>query len=84
MSFTSRKARPFLIGGMMAFGACIWPTLYSPLGEDTAGNPMRENRITGVEEIKPLGSSEWMDAAKFRELAGLNKDNSLNPVVVQR
>src|SRR6188768_3646010 len=50
MSVTSRKTRPFLLAGTLAFAACVWPTLYSPLGVDRAGNPMRENRFTGAEE----------------------------------
>jgi hypothetical protein len=85
MRLTFKKARPrLLFAGLIAFSAGIWPTLYCPLGEDKAGNPMRENRITGAEEIKPVGSSEWMDAAEYRQLTRQEPDESLMPVVVQR
>ena len=75
MSLTSRKARPVLFAGALAFVAGVWPTLYSPLGEDRMGNPMRENRFTGAEEIKPAGTSEWIDAAKYLEVARVSRES---------
>jgi hypothetical protein len=82
MSLKSRKTRPYLLAGSLAFAACIWPTLYSPLGVDRSGNPMRENRITGVEEVKPAGYKEWIDAAQYLKLMNAGRANG--PVVVQR
>lgn len=84
MSLKSRKARPYLmIAVLAAFAAGIWPTVYCPLGEDRAGNPMRENRLTGAEEIKPLGSSEWIDAAQYRELTR-SKDDQVSNLLALR
>jgi hypothetical protein len=67
MNANLKKTRLLTIPAFIAFAAGIWPTVYSPLGEDRAGNPMRENRFTGTEEIKPLGSEAWIDAVTYRE-----------------
>jgi hypothetical protein len=84
MSLTFRKARPAVIAGIIAFAASVWPTVYSPLGIDKAGNPMRENRFTGAEEIKPAGSNEWVDAAKYLELTRTEKETATILLASQR
>lgn len=84
MSLTSRNARPAFFAGAVAFAVGIWPTLYSPLGVDKAGNPMRENRLTGAEEVRPAGSSEWVDAAKYLELTRTAQGNDSILLASQR
>ncbi len=68
MKACPKFTRPLFALGALAFGLGVWPTIYSPLGEDTAGNPMRENRFTGAEEVQPLSTGEWIDADEYREI----------------